>query len=161
MKEYDICIELCDVAIKIAAEGYYDYQKLAKAWARKANALAKKGLFDESIAAYDKAMVEHSDHAYKLAQRDVVKQKQKIEEQNFINPEIAEQHKEAGNEAMKASNFAKAIEEYTMAIKRNPSNAAYYSNRSAAYIKVMDLGNAQKDVEKGLQIDPTFSKLYI
>ena len=33
MKEYDTCIELCNVAIKIAAEGYYDYQKLAKAWA--------------------------------------------------------------------------------------------------------------------------------
>ncbi len=67
MKEYDTCIELCNVAIKIAAEGYYDYQKLAKAWAWKANALGKKHLFDEAIEAYDKAMVEHNDHAYKLA----------------------------------------------------------------------------------------------
>jgi len=67
MKEYDTCIELCDVAIKIAAESYYDYQKLAKAWAWKANALAKKGMYDESIAAYDNAMVEHNDHIYKLA----------------------------------------------------------------------------------------------
>ena len=75
MKEYDTCIELCDVAIKIAAEGYYDYQKLAKAWARKANALSKKGLYDESIDAYNKALVEHNDHQYKLAQRDVIKLK--------------------------------------------------------------------------------------
>ena len=67
MKEYDTCIENCDVAIKIAAEGYYDYQKLAKAWARKANALTKKEMFDEAITAYDKALVEHNDHAYKLA----------------------------------------------------------------------------------------------
>lgn len=62
---------------------------------------------------------------------------------------------------MKAADFAKAIEEYSMAIKWNPSNAAYYSNRCAAYIKVMDLGNAQKDAEKGLELDPQFSKLYL
>ena len=55
---------------------------------------------------------------------------------------MAEQHKEKGNEAMKNADFATAIEEYTQAIKRNPTHAAYYSNRCAAYIKVMDLGNA-------------------
>jgi Flp pilus assembly protein TadD len=43
---------------------------------------------------------------------------------------------------MKNIDFATAIEEYTQAIKRNPTNAALYSNRCAAYIKVMDLGNA-------------------
>lgn len=106
-------------------------------------------------------MVEHNDHAYKLAQRDVIKLKKQQEEINFINPELAEQHKEKGNEAMKQSDFGTAIDEYTLAIKRNPQNAAYYSNRCAAYIKVMDLGNAQKDAEKGLELDPTFSKLYL
>ena len=30
-----------------------------------------------------------------------------------------------------------------------------------AYIKVMDLGSAQKDAEKGIQLDPTFAKLYL
>jgi stress-induced-phosphoprotein 1 len=67
MKEFNTCIELCDVAIQKASEGYYDYQKLAKAWARKANALGKLQRFDEAIEAYDKALVEHNDHAYKLA----------------------------------------------------------------------------------------------
>jgi len=60
----------------------------------------------------------------------------------MINPELSEVHKEWGNEAMKNIDFATAIEEYTQAIKRNPTNAALYSNRCAAYIKVMDLGNA-------------------
>lgn len=62
---------------------------------------------------------------------------------------------------MKNADFATAIEEYTQAIKRNPTFAAYYSNWCAAYIKVMDLGNAQKDAEKGLELDPKFSKLYL
>ena len=62
---------------------------------------------------------------------------------------------------MKQVNFALAIEEYSIAIKRNPTNAALYSNRCAAYIKVMDLSNAQKDAEKGLELDPNFTKLYL
>jgi tetratricopeptide (TPR) repeat protein len=39
MKQYDKCIEECDKAIAKSKEGYYDYVKLAKAMARKANAI--------------------------------------------------------------------------------------------------------------------------
>lgn len=49
MKEYEKCIELCDAAEEITKEGYYDYAKLAKAFARKANALSKLKRYDESI----------------------------------------------------------------------------------------------------------------
>lgn len=35
-------------------------------------------------------MVEHNDHAYKLAQRDVIKLKKQVEEASLLNPEIAE-----------------------------------------------------------------------
>lgn len=62
---------------------------------------------------------------------------------------------------MTAANFPQAIEEYSLSIWRNPGNAALYSNRCAAYIKVMDLGNALKDAQKGLELDPTFVKLYL
>ena len=33
------------------------------------------------------------------------------------------------------SNYSKAIESYTKAIEKNPNEAAYYGNRSFAYIK--------------------------
>lgn len=161
MKDFDTCIALCDEAIKQKELGNYDYQKLAKAWARKANALAKQQRFDDAIQAYDCAMIEHNDNAYKLAQKDIKKLKKKIEDENFINPEISEVHKQKGNEYMTAGQFPEAIEEYTLAIKRNPTNAALYSNRCAAYIKVMDLSNALKDSQKGLEIDPKFAKLYL
>jgi hypothetical protein len=38
MKDYAKCIEECDKAIEKSKSGYYDYQKLGKALARKATA---------------------------------------------------------------------------------------------------------------------------
>lgn len=52
MKKYDECIEQCDLAAKTTEGGAYDYVKLAKAIARKANALLQQQKFDESIATY-------------------------------------------------------------------------------------------------------------
>jgi len=73
MKEYDRCISHCDEAIALKELGGYDYKKLAKAWARKGNALGKQHKFDEAIYAYDQAQLEHSDNAYKLALKDIKK----------------------------------------------------------------------------------------
>ena len=39
MKKYEKCIEECDKAIELSKGTAYDYSKLAKAMARKANAL--------------------------------------------------------------------------------------------------------------------------
>mmetsp|Transcript_27973 Transcript_27973/g.37337 ORF Transcript_27973/g.37337 Transcript_27973/m.37337 type:complete len:105 (-) Transcript_27973:820-1134(-) len=43
MGEFDKVIEQCDKVIQISKEGSYDYVKLGKAMARKANALGRKG----------------------------------------------------------------------------------------------------------------------
>jgi len=66
MKDYEKCIATCDDAIKIAKEGPYDYVKLAKVMARKANALLQQGKFDESIEMYNSAMLENNDHGIKM-----------------------------------------------------------------------------------------------
>ena len=52
MKNYDECIKYCDEAIETTKNGNYDYIKLGKAKARKANALFKQGKHDESISEY-------------------------------------------------------------------------------------------------------------
>ena len=52
MKNYDACIEECDKAIQKSREGHYDYIKLSKALARKANAVLHKGDFNEAITLY-------------------------------------------------------------------------------------------------------------
>lgn len=49
MGEYDNVIEQCDKVIQMSKEGGYDYQKLGKAMARKANALFKKDMLTESL----------------------------------------------------------------------------------------------------------------
>lgn len=73
-------------------------------------------MFDEAVAAYDKALMEHSDHTYSIAKRDLLKIKKEYEDKNFINPELAEEHKEKGNDLMKEGKFPEAIEEYSTAI---------------------------------------------
>jgi stress-induced-phosphoprotein 1 len=54
----------------------------------------------------------------------------------YQDPALAEQAKNEGNEFFKVENWGDAIRSYSEAIKRNPSNAVYYSNRSVTYIKV-------------------------
>ena len=46
-----------------------------------------------------------------------------------------EKYKDEGNLAFKEQNFARAIELYSLAIDNNPNEAAYYGNRSFAYIR--------------------------
>jgi stress-induced-phosphoprotein 1 len=45
-------------------------------------------------------------------------------------------------------------------LKRDPNSKALYSNRCAAYIKLMEPAYALKDAEKCLQLDPNFVKGY-
>jgi stress-induced-phosphoprotein 1 len=159
--EYDTCIELCDKAEEIAKSGYYDFKKLGKAYARKANALSKQNKFDESIEYYKKAMLEHNDFAFKEAMKKVEKVKKQTEDQAYIDPEKSEEHREIGNKLFKEGDFPAAIKEYDEGLKRDPQNVKIYSNRAFAYIKLVEFPTALKDIEKGLEIDPNFVKLWV
>lgn len=159
LAEYDKCIEQCDVAIKTGREtGGYDYVKMGKAIARKANALFKQGKLDESIEAYDEAMLEDRSYTIKEAKKKVEKFKKEQEEKAYINPKIAEQHKAKGNEFFSAGDFVSAKREFDEGLRRDPQNKFLYSNRCACYLKLMDPVSAQRDAEKAIQIDPTFVK---
>tara|TARA_Y200000002_G_C22105438_1_gene424475 strand:+ start:90 stop:338 length:249 start_codon:yes stop_codon:yes gene_type:complete len=48
--------------------------------------------------------------------------------------------KSQGNAALKSKDFEKAVECYSEAIKLEPSNHTFYSNRSAAYVYKKDFG---------------------
>lgn len=161
MKEYEKCIEFCDAAEEITKEGYYDYAKLAKAFARKANALSKLKRYDESIEYYKKAMREHGDPSFKDALKAVEKQKKLEEELAYLDPTKAEEHREAGNKLFSENKYPEAIKEYDEGLRRDPNNVKIYSNRAATYTKLMELPHALKDINKGLEIDPNFIKLWI
>lgn len=56
---YDECIADCDTAIARGREVRADYKLMARAMARKGNALAKKGELEEAVAVYQKSLTEH------------------------------------------------------------------------------------------------------
>ena len=161
MKNYEACIEQCDKAIETTKGKTYDYVKLGKAMARKAAAQLKMGLYDESIATYQAALLEDKDHKIKMALNKAKEEKAKAEANAYIDPEKAEEHRQKGNELFKNNDFPGALKEYDEGLKRDPKSLAIYSNRSATYIKLMCLPEGLKDAEKCIEIDPNFSKAYL
>lgn len=67
MKKFDECIEACEQGIATTKGQTYDYVKLGKIMARKANALLQLGKMDESIATYEAALLEDKAHVIKMA----------------------------------------------------------------------------------------------
>ena len=76
------------------------------------------------------------------------------------DPQKAVEFKNQGNQALGQGNTDEAIRLYTEAIKCDPSQYVFYSNRSAAYTKKEDYDNAIKDAEKAISLNPSFPKSY-
>lgn len=71
----------------------------------------------------------------------------------------AESLKAKGNSLMSQKLYESAIEQYTEAIKLEPS-PVYYSNRAAAWGGLGKHDKAVEDAERALELDPKFSKAY-
>lgn len=68
--------------------------------------------------------------------------------------------KDEGNEAFQSGDVELAISKFTQAIDIDPDNVIFYSNRSAAYMKVDSISKALHDAEKCIELDPKWSKGY-
>ena len=148
LKEFDKCIEECDRAIEKSKGGHYDYSKLGKALARKANAKLQLQQYEEAIELFRSSLLENNDPNVKDQLKKAEKQKKEDEEQKYLDPEIAEQHRLAGNALFEQSKYPAAVKEYTEGLRRDPNSKALYSNRCAAYLKLLEPGYAIKDAEK-------------
>ncbi|KAJ6501633.1 putative stress-induced protein STI1 [Mycena vitilis] len=87
----------------------------------------------------------------------------KPSEPKSISPEDkaqAEKFKQSGNSLMSSKQYEKAIESYTQAIDKDPTNPIYYSNRAAAYSSKGDHLSAVNDAEQAITVDPKFVKAY-
>ena len=161
MKEYQKCIELCEEAIEKGKEFRADLSKTARALSRKGMALQQLGDIDGAIIAIKASLMEFKDDKLKFTLRDLEKIKKKKDEENYLDPEKAEESNNEANELFKQGNFAGALAIYTEAIKRNPKGAKYLSNRAACYIKVMEFNQALLDIDRALEIEPNFARALI
>ncbi|KAE9592876.1 hypothetical protein Lal_00029436 [Lupinus albus] len=71
-----------------------------------------------------------------------------------------EEVKRAGNEQYKRGHFAEALSLYDRAIELSPDNAAYWSNRAAALTGLGRLGEAVKDCEEAVRLDPNYGRAH-
>lgn len=161
--DVDGCIEDCKKAIEENANRHLrtDFKIIARAYGRMGNAYLRKDDYDNAISSFEKSLVEFSDPKVRTSLKDAEMTKRKKEEEAYINPEISSKVRQEGNELFKAGKFPESIAKYSDAIKRNPNDAAPYSNRAAAYMKLGEFPMAMKDCDKCLEIDPSFVKAYI
>ncbi len=146
------CITESRESIEFGRSNKAPFDLIAKAFARIGNALAKQDKLAEAIEAYESSLLEnHTDAVHNRLKR-VRAAAKKAEEEAYINPELAAAAKAEGNEAFKAGKFRDALDKYTEAIKRDPSNATYWNNRATTKCKLMDFASALSDAE---QVRPT------
>jgi small glutamine-rich tetratricopeptide repeat-containing protein alpha len=72
----------------------------------------------------------------------------------------AEDCKAEGNRHLSNKQFLEASRAYTEAIKFDPTNAVYYSNRAAALTSMEDYDGAVQDCKAALSLDPEYAKAY-
>ena len=73
----------------------------------------------------------------------------------------AEELKQRGNELYKQQKYAEAIEQYGKALDFSIDDPVLLSNRSVAYWKLGDYGNALKDAQKCIAVKPDWVKGYL
>jgi Putative Zn-dependent protease, contains TPR repeats len=65
-----------------------------------------------------------------------------------------------GNKAFAAKDFDQAIQHYTNAIKIDPNNHVFFSNRSASYASKKQYTEAIADAKQCIKLNPSFIKGY-
>ncbi len=117
--------------------------------------------FKQAKVFYEKSLSEHRTPEIKTLLSEVEKKIKEEERKAYIDPVKAEEEKELGNQKFKEGDYAAAVRHYSEAIKRNPDDPKYYSNRAACYTKLAAFDLGLKDCEKCVEIDPKFIKGWI
>ncbi|KAJ1424589.1 Thioredoxin-like superfamily [Sesbania bispinosa] len=71
-----------------------------------------------------------------------------------------EEVKRIGNELYRSGNFAEALALYDRAVAMSPGNAACRSNRAAALTALGRLGEAARDCDEAVKLDPAYARAH-
>jgi stress-induced-phosphoprotein 1 len=159
--EYDEAIKTCETAVQEGREIYADFKMIAKSYARIGSAYEKKGDLATAIENYQKSLTEHRTPEVVNKLRAAEKNKIESARQAYIDPEKAEEARELGNQKFKDSDWPGAVAAYTEMIKRAPEDPRGYSNRAAAFIKLLEFPSAIEDCDKAIKKDPKFIRAYL
>lgn len=160
-KEFDKCIEQCEKAIEIGRENRADFKLIAKAFTRIGHSHKKLNNWKQAKVFYEKSMSEHRTPEIKTLLSEIEKKIKEEEKKAYIDPVKAEEEKELGNQKFKEGDYATAVKHYSEAVRRNPDDPKYYSNRAACYTKLAAFDLGLKDCDKCVELDPKFIKGWI
>ncbi|GAA5940908.1 hypothetical protein JCM3775_006845 [Rhodotorula graminis] len=159
--DFDKAIETCNKAVDEGRDRRADFKLIAKALGRIGTSYVRKGDFDNGVKYLQKSLLEHRTPDVLAKLKDAEKQASEQARLAYIDPQKADVAREEGNTAFRQGDFASAVTHYAESIKRNPDDPRGFTNRAAAYTKLMALPEALKDAEKAIEMDPTFVKGYI
>ena len=159
--DYQACIEACTKAADEGRELYADFKIIAKSYARIGSAYEKLGDFAQAIDFYNKSLREHRTPDVVNKLRATERNKIEAARKAYIDPVKAEEAREEGNKKFKESDLPGAVAAYSEMIKRSPDDPRGYSNRAAAFVKLLEFPSALDDCDLAIKKDPKFIRAYI
>eukprot|EP01125_Pyxidicula_operculata_P015120 TRINITY_DN5106_c0_g1_i3.p1 TRINITY_DN5106_c0_g1~~TRINITY_DN5106_c0_g1_i3.p1 ORF type:complete len:280 (+),score=80.51 TRINITY_DN5106_c0_g1_i3:981-1820(+) len=161
MKDYTKTIETCEKAIEVGRETRSSLDSIGKAFQRIGTTYFKQNDYPKAIEYYKKALIEHRDADTLNMLRKTEKLQEEKEKREYESPELSLKAKNEGNEFFKNGKYPEAVERYSEAIKRNPTDHVIYTNRATAYTKLGALPEAIKDCDTAIGLDKTYIKAYL
>jgi len=159
--DYKGAIKACTEAIEYGREVYADFKMIAKSYGRIGSSYEKLGDLSAAIDNYQRSLTEHRTPEILAKLKATEKLKIETAKQEYISPEKAEEARELGNTKFKESDWPGAVAAYSEMIKRSPEDPRGYSNRAAAFIKLLEFPSALEDCDAAIKKDPKFIRAYI
>lgn len=159
--DYQACIDTCTKAAEEGRSLYADFKVIAKSYARVGSAYEKQGDLAQAIDYYNKSLREHRTPEVVNKVRAAERNKIEAAHQAYIDPAKAEEARVEGNNKFKESDWPGAVAAYSEMVKRAPQDPRGYSNRAAAFIKLLEFPSALDDCDLAIKKDPKFIRAYI